>query len=161
MTTGANPEIDFMTRIANLETVCFGGPNPSLAFPYVAGALGSDPILYSYSNGTFAYTSFGTAITMLPASTPAGAYQAQVYGVITTTITTATSWLFKLGFTDDQQAQTPTIATSSTMTAGTAISGSYFFRSNGSAAITFTPSYGGSAPGAGVVAASLVLQRLQ
>jgi hypothetical protein len=159
MSVGANTEIDPSTRLANLEQAVFGGPNPGGVFPLVTGQLGIQPVLYSYSNSAFGYASFGTAITMLPSTAAAGLYQAELYAVITTTITTATSWLFKLGFTDDDQAQTPTIATSSTMTAGAINQAVYTFRSSGTAAITWTPTSASAA--AGVVAVSMILTRLQ
>lgn len=159
MSTGQNAEIDPSVRFANLEQAVFGGPNPLQSFPYLVGSLGVRQIVYSLQNSAFAYTGFGTAVTMLPSTAPAGLYLATAYGVITTTITTATSWLFKLGFTDDDEAQTPTLSTSSTMTAGATQQGSYAFRSNGTAAITYTPTSASAA--AGVIAYSLVLERLQ
>lgn len=115
-------------------------------------------IVAKSSNLALGFASFGTAITLLPATAPAGTYRVSVYAVIVTTITTATSWLFKLGFTDDKQAQTPTASTSSTMTAGTAEQGVYTFRSAGTAAITFTPT--AASADAGVIAYSLVLERI-
>lgn len=118
----------------------------------------NDVLVASSQNSALGFASFGTAITLLPATAPAGTYIATIYAVITTTITTATSWLFTLGFTDDKQAQTPTVCTSSTMTAGAAEQGAYMFRSNGTAAITFTPT--AASAGAGVIAYSVVLQRV-
>ena len=118
----------------------------------------NDVLVASSQNSALGFASFGTAITLLPSTAPAGTYLCNVYAVITTTITTATSWLFTLSFTDDKQAQTPTVCTSSTMTAGAAEQGSYTFRSNGSAAITFTPT--AASAGAGVIAYTVTLQRV-
>lgn len=161
MSTGANSEIDLYTRISNLEIAAFGGPNPLGGFPLVVGGFGNPPIVYtaSVASLTFASGNFNVAVTMLPAAAPAGLYRATAYGVVTTLITGATSWAFKLGFTDDDQAQTPTVCTSSTLTAGTAESGSYTFRSTGATALTFTPT--AASISAGVIAYSFVLERLQ
>ena len=118
----------------------------------------NDILVAASQNSALGFASFGTAITLLPATAPAGTYQINIYGVITTTITTATSWLFTIGYTDDNKAQTPTVCTSSTMTAGAAEFGAYMFRSNGTAAITFTPT--AASAGAGVIAYTVVLQRV-
>lgn len=116
-----------------------------------------DSIVATSSNSALAFGSFGTAITLLPSTAPAGTYTVSVYAVITTTITVATSWLFTLGWTDDAQAQTATVSTSSTMTANANQQGQYVFRSKGGAAITITPT--AASAGAGVIAYSVVLQR--
>src|SRR5277367_6788905 len=113
---------------------------------------GQDLLVAASQNAALGFASFGTAITLLPATAPAGTYEVNIYAVITTTITTATSWLFTLAFTDDKQGQTPTVCTSSTMTAGANEFGAYTFRSNGTAAITFTPT--AVSAGAGVIAYS-------
>lgn len=117
-----------------------------------------DILVASSQNPALGFASFGTAITLLPSGHPAGTYEVNVYAVITTTITTATSWLFPIAFTDDNKAQTPTVSTSSTMTAGTAQFGAYTFRSTGATAITFTPT--AASAGAGVIAYSVTLQRI-
>lgn len=116
-----------------------------------------DTIVATSANSALAFGSFGTAITLLPATAPAGTYTVSVYGVVTTTITGATSWAFVLGYTDDKQAQTATVSTSSTLTAGTNEQGQFFFRSNGTAAVTITPTASGIT--AGVVAYSVAVQR--
>ena len=122
-------------------------------------AQANDVMVASSQNAALGFASFGTAITLLPASTAlAGTYICTIYGVITTTITTATSWLFTIAYTDDKQAQTPTVCTSSTMTAGTVEQGSFMFRSTGATAVTFTPT--AASAGAGVIAYSVVLQRV-
>jgi|ERR1700675_4433593 len=132
-----------------------------------SGVAGGFPNADAPGSGlTFPYTSFGTAITMVnPAPGgaavgifPAGTYEVSVYAVITTTITTATSWSFVLGYTDDQGAKTPTATTSSTMTAGAVQQGTYLFRSTGATALTFTPTSASAA--AGAIAFTVVLQRL-
>lgn len=116
-----------------------------------------DTIVATSQNAALGFASFGTAITLLPATAPAGTYTVSVYGVVTTTITGATSWAFILGYTDDKQAQTATVSTSSTLTAGTSEQGQVFFRSNGTAAITITPT--AASISAGVVAYSVAVQR--
>ena len=122
-------------------------------------ASANDILVASSQNSSFSYTSFGTAITLLTkANAPAGTYICTIYGVVTTTITTATSWSFVLGYTDDAQAQTATVCTSSTMTANATEQGAYMFRSTGAAAITITPTAASAA--AGVIAYSCILQRV-
>lgn len=119
---------------------------------------GQDILVASSQNTALAFGSFGTPITLLPAGAPAGTYEVNIYAVIKTTIVTATTWLFTLAFTDDQQAQTPTVMTSSTLTAGTANFGAYTFRTTGATAITFTPT--AASISAGVIAYSVTLQRI-
>jgi hypothetical protein len=126
---------------------------------------GNDWIVANASTGIpglgtpLGFASFGTAITLLPAGSPAGTYTVTIYGVVTTTIVTATTWSFVLGFTDDKQAQTPTAITSSTLTAGTANQGQYSFRSTGATAITITPT--AASISAGAIQYTVVLQRCQ
>ena len=119
---------------------------------------GNDWILATNANLVFPYTSFGTAITLLPLGHAAGLYSVSIYAVITTTITTATSWLFTLGYTDPKQAQTPTLSTSSTMTAGTIQQATYNLYSTGATALTHTPTSASAA--AGVIAYVVTVQRL-
>lgn len=107
---------------------------------------------------TFTVLAAATAVTLLPANHPAGMYRFSIYGVVTTSITTATSWLFPIGYTDTQGAKTPTAATSSTMTAGAVVQASYHFYSTGVAAITVTPTSTSAA--AGAVAYYISLARL-
>lgn len=118
----------------------------------------NDILVAASVNAALAFGSFGTAVTLLPAGAPAGVYEANIYAVVTTTIVTATTWLFVFGFTDDKQAQTPTVSTSSTLTAGTAQFGAYTFRSTGATAITFTPT--ATSISAGVISYSVTLQRV-
>ena len=119
---------------------------------------GNDWILATQINATFGFASFGTAITLLPKGHAAGMYSVSIYAVITTTITTATSWLFTLAFTDQQQAQTPTAMTSSTLTAGTANQVTYNLQSTGATALTYTPTAASIA--AGVISYVVTVQRL-
>lgn len=121
-----------------------------------------DILLASSVNSALGFAAFNAAvaITLLPSTTPAGLYSASIYAVVTTTFVTNTTWNFTLGFTDDAQAQTPLIVTSATLTAGTAVSNDYIFRSNGTAAITIKPGVTGSAATAGVAAYSITIQRL-
>lgn len=143
-----------MPGIAIVKQGCFDAD--------VANALtsGIPGIVASNSNPavTFTVLAAATAVTLLPVGHTAGTYRVNIYGVVTTTITTATSWLFPLGFTDDQGARTPTAVTSSTMTAGTAIQVSYTLRSTGATALTITPTSTSAA--AGQIAYSVVVERL-
>lgn len=132
----------------------------------VAGGLtlagqGQPAILYATSLTAQAFGVFNTAaaVTMLAASAPAGTYRVSIYLVITTTFVTNTAVTMSIGFTDDDQAQTVT-TTGGALTAGTILQNTYTFRSNGTAAITYTPSKTGSAATAGAAAFSVVLERL-
>lgn len=118
----------------------------------------SGTIVASTTLLTQAATGFGTPITLLATGHPAGTYRIAIYAVVTTTITTATSWLFTLAFTDDKQAQTPTLSTSSTMTAGAVEIGNQLIRSTGATALTYTPT--AASAGAGAVTWSIVVERL-
>jgi len=121
-------------------------------------AMAATPdIVATNANAAASATAFA-AITLLPASHPAGTYRVTTAAVVTTTITVATSWLFTIGYTDDKQAQTPTVSTSSTMTAGATQSGSFMFRSTGATALTVTPT--AASAGAGVVAFSVLVERI-
>jgi len=108
----------------------------------------------------FAVFNAATAVTLLPATTPAGVYEVNIYMVLTTTFVTNTTANITLGYTDDVQAQSPIVVTTSTLTAGTAVFGAYTFRSNGTAAITYTPKVTGSAATAGAATFSIAVQRL-
>jgi hypothetical protein len=121
-----------------------------------------DVLVATTSNAALGFAAFNAAaaVTLLPSTTPAGLYEVNIYGVVTTTFVTNTTWNFSLGFTDDAAAQSPIVLTSSTLTAGTGVFAAYTFRSNGTAAITYTPGKTGSAATAGVVAFSLAVQRL-
>jgi hypothetical protein len=108
----------------------------------------------------FAVFNTGAAATLLPATAPAGTYVIGIYGVLTTAFATNTNWVVTLGWTDDQQAQTLALINSATLTQGTFVQTTAIIRSNGTAAITYTPSKTGSAATAGVVALSLTVQRI-
>jgi hypothetical protein len=128
----------------------------------------SDPLVATSQTGipgagsTLTFAGLGTAITLMPATAPAGTYVFTVYGVCTTTLTgnSVSGFSFVLGFTDDKQAQTPTAATISSATAGAVAQGQYTFRSTGTAAITFTPTSLTGAATAGAIAYTVTLQRL-
>src|SRR5271170_3439191 len=124
----------------------------------------NDIMVASSQNAALAFGKLGTAITLLPATAPAGTYLFTCYGVITTSLSggSVSGFAFVLGFSDDDQAQTPTAATVSQTAAGNACQGSYMFRSNNAtpAAITFTPNYLTGAPTAGKIAYSVILQRV-
>jgi len=124
-------------------------------------AMAATPdIVAANSNPTvgFAVLAAATAVTLLPAGHAAGTYRVNIYGVVTTTITTATSWLFPIGYTDDQGARAPTATTSSTMTAGTVQQVSFTLRSTGATALTITPTATSAA--AGAIAYSVVVERI-
>jgi hypothetical protein len=109
------------------------------------------------------YASFNSAaaVTLLAAGHPAGLYSVTIYAVLTTAFVTNTTWNFSLGFTDDYQAQSPVAFTSSTLTIGTILQGTYQLRSTGATALTYTPGKTGSAATAGAVQFSIIVQRLQ
>lgn len=120
--------------------------------------LGTPLIVAVSSNTNLAFGSFGTPITLVAAAGQAGTYRLTISGTVKTTITTATSWLFTAAYTDDIHSQTPTVSTSSTMTANATETGSITFRSTGTAAITITPTAASS--DAGAIAYYAVLERL-
>jgi hypothetical protein len=127
-------------------------------------AQANDVLVASSQNSGLAFGSLGTAITLLPSTAPLGTYLFTCYGVITVALSggSVSGFAFVLGFSDDYQAQTPTVATVSAVSVGTVAQGSYMFRSNNStpAAITFTPNYLTGAPTAGKIAYSVTLQRM-
>jgi hypothetical protein len=122
----------------------------------------NDILVASSQNSNLLGTALGSAITLLPATAPAGTYLFNCYGVVTTILAgnSVSGFSFVLGFTDDNKAQTPTAATVSAVAAGTGLSGSYLFRSNGTAAITFTPTALTGTPTSGALAYSVTLQRV-
>jgi len=126
----------------------------------VNNALSATPgIVGSLSNAALAFGGFNAAVTIIPAaSLPAGTYRVSVYGVVTTTITTATSWAMALTYTDDQGARTNTITTSSTMTAGAIQGGSSLIRTTGATALAVN--LVAASAGAGVVAYSVLVERV-
>jgi hypothetical protein len=115
------------------------------------------------SGQVMGFGSLGTAITVFPANTfPAGTYIASVYAVCTTALSggSVSGFAFPIGYSDDQGARTPTIATVSAVSAGTVCQGNYTFRALSSAAINFTPNYLTGAPTAGAIAFTFLLQRV-
>lgn len=125
----------------------------------------NDILVASSQNAALGFASIGTAITLLSATNAlnvAGTFIFTCYGVVTTTLAggSVSGFAFVLGFTDDSQAQTPTAATVSAVSAGTAVQGAYAFRSKGGVAITFNPNYLTGAPTSGVIAYSATLQRI-
>ena len=125
-------------------------------------AAANDVLVASSQNSALAFGSIGTQITLLPATAPAGTYLFTCYGVITVALTggSVSGFAFPISYTDDFQAQTPTVATVSATSTGSVCQGSYMFRSNGTAAIKFTPNYLTGQPTAGDIAYSVVLQRI-
>ena len=123
---------------------------------------GQDILVASTSQLLQGFAVFNTAaaVTLLPATAPAGVYEVNIYLVLTTTFVTNTTVNITLGFTDDAAAQAPIVATTSTLTAGAAAFGAYTFRSNGTAAITYTPKVTGTAATAGAATFSIAVQRL-
>lgn len=125
-------------------------------------AAANDILVAASQNAGLAFGSIGTAVTLVPSTAPAGTYLVTCYGVITTALTgnSISGVAFVLGYTDDQGARTPTVATVSAVSAGTVLQGSYTFRSNGTAAITLNPNYLTGAPTSGNLGYSMMLQRI-
>jgi hypothetical protein len=141
--------------------------NVTTAGGITAAGIGQPVIVYSYSASTgFAVFNAAAAVNMQAATAPAGTYRFTLYGVTTTTFVTNTEETIVLGYTDDSAANTVTYTTAA-KTAGTllpplssTVSNSLTFRSNGTAAITWTPAVTGSNATAGVMAISILLERL-
>lgn len=108
----------------------------------------------------FAVFNTAAAVTLLPATTPAGTYRVSAYFVITTTFVTNTTVNISFQWTDAQAAQSLIVATTSTLTAGTSASGTALINSNGTAAITFKPGDTGTAATAGVANWYVTVERL-
>lgn len=122
-----------------------------------ANAANTTGIATTNTNAALAFGSFNAAITLLPAGHTAGTYRVSVGGVVTTTIATATSWAFTLGYTSDQGANTVVASTSATMTAGTNQGGALLVRSTGATALTVTLT--AASASAGVVAYTVLVER--
>jgi len=105
------------------------------------------------------YTTAGTAVTLLPATAPAGTYRVSISAVVTTTFVTATTVGHTIGWTDDQGARTQANALGA-LTAGTNSLVTTVIRSNGTAAVTVTEIATGSNASAGVMALSVTVERL-
>lgn len=128
----------------------------------------NDVLVASATSGTpgvgtalgFAAFNSAAAVTLLPANHPAGTYVVNLYAVLTTAFATNTTWNFSLGWTDDYQAQSPVAFTSSTLTIGTILQGTYLLRSTGATALTWTPGKTGSAATTGAVQYSITVQRI-
>jgi len=105
------------------------------------------------------YTTAGTAVTLLAAGGAAGTYRVTIFAVITTTFVTAANVGHTVGWTDDNGAHTAT-NTLGALTAGTFLSSTNVFRSTGAAAITVTEIAGTSNASAGVMALSVICERL-
>jgi len=141
--------------------------NPSYQGGNAAAGMGDSFIAYSLSASLgFAVFNTAAAVNMLPATAPTGTYRITLYGVITTTFVTNTQDTITFGWTDDQGART-VVYTTAAITAGTllppvssTISNSITVRSNGTAAITYTPNVTGSAATAGVMAVSILVERV-
>lgn len=111
------------------------------------------------SAAAFGIWNTAAAVNLAAASAPAGTYRITLYLVITTTFVTNTAVVATFGWTDDQGART-LVVTGGALTAGTTMIGSQLIRSNGTAAITYTPSVTGSAATAGNASVSAILERL-
>jgi hypothetical protein len=105
------------------------------------------------------YTTAGTAVTLLAAGHPAGTYRVTMYAVITTTFATAANVGHTLGYTDDQGARTQT-NTLGALVAGTTLSSVGNLRSTGATALTVTEIAGTSNATAGVMALSVIVERV-
>ena len=134
---------------------CFDADNMNAVNTALAATPG---IVASLSNAALAFGSFNAAVTLLASGHTAGTYRVSVYGVVTTTIVTATSWALALTFTDDQAARTDTITTNSTMTAGQIQGASSLIRSTGVTALAVN--LVAASASAGVVAYSVLVERV-
>jgi len=140
---------------------------PSIQSSQALVGVGNPLIVYQYSASTgFAVFNTAAAVNMIAATAPAGTYRFTLYGITTTTFVTNTQETITLGWTDDQGART-VVWTTAALTAGTqlppvssTISNSVTFRSNGTAVVSWTPNVTGSAATAGVMAVSILLERL-
>jgi hypothetical protein len=107
----------------------------------------------------FAVFNTAAPVSLLSASAPAGTYEFQLYMATTTAFVTNTEETITLGYTDDAQAQT-SVYTTTAKSIGNILQADYVFRSNGTAAITYTPAVTGSPATAGAAAISIILTRL-
>lgn len=123
----------------------------------------SPNVVASVASTGVGFAAFNTAaaVNLVGATAPAGLYRATVYLLETTTFVTNTTTNVTIGWTDASQAQTNIVTTTSTLTAGTFVSGTVTFQSAGTAAITYTPGKTGSAATGGVASIYVVLERLQ
>lgn len=138
----------------NILNTALGGVNTALAStPGVVANVNNGAVPFGN------YTTAGTSVSLLASTGPAGTYRVSVYAVITTTFTGATAVQHVLGYTDDQGARTVTFALGA-LTAGTFLTSTDTFRSNGTAAITILEQGTVSNATAGAMALSVVLERL-
>ena len=150
----------------NYDNVKWGGPD-GLRIPtevttpnlYLAAAL--FPIVYIFDNAALGFAVFNSAaaVTILPATALTGTYRISFYMVPTTTFATSTEEVITFGWTDDKQAQTA-VFTSSAESAGTITQGDQMIRTVTGTAVTWTPSVTGSAATAGVMAISIVAEKM-
>jgi hypothetical protein len=122
--------------------------------------IGSPVLVYALST-TLGYAVFNSAaaVNMLPTTAPTGTYRISLYMVPTTGFATSTEEVITFGWSDDDTAQTKAF-TSSAQSAGTITTGSQIIRSVTGTAVTYTPSVTGSNATAGVMAISIVVERL-
>jgi hypothetical protein len=124
-------------------------------------AVGQPQIVAIVNNAAIGYAVFNSAaaVNLLPTTAPTGTYRISLYMVPTTTFATSTEEVITFGWTDDDKAQTVAY-TSSAQTAGTITIGSQLVRFVTGTALTYTPSVTGSSATAGVMAVSIVVERL-
>jgi hypothetical protein len=178
VTSGNIPGIGTVNQTAGsdtLITVVFDGllntwAVMSIAFQSVSIA---QPQLVAVvnANSGFAVFNSAAAVTLLPATAPAGIYRLTAQLVITTSFVTNTEVVMTFAWTDADQA-TSLVLTTAAKTAGTylpataggsitaLVPNSQTFYSTGAAAITYTPSVSGSAATAGAAQVSIVLERI-
>jgi hypothetical protein len=123
--------------------------------------LGGSLIVYQLNNASLGFAAFNTAaaVNMLPTTVPTGTYRISMYMVPTTTFATSTEEVITFGWTDDKQAQTLAV-TSSAESAGTITVASQLIRVVTGTAVTYTPSVTGSSATAGVMAISILVERV-
>lgn len=162
-----NPFLTYRGQGGNVLFQIGSGGNPAVQGGVSMAGIGDTFIVYSLSASLgFAVFNTAAAVNMLPATAPAGTYRITLYGITTTTFVTNTQETITFGWTDDQGART-VVYTTAALTAGTqlpplssTISNSLTFRSNGTAAVTYTPAVTGSAATAGAMAVSILVERL-
>lgn len=160
-----NPFLTYTGQGGNILFQINSAGSPSVQGGQNTAGIGDSFIVYSLSTSLgFAVFNTGAAVNMLPATAPAGTYRISLYGVTTTAFVTNTEETITFGWTDDDQAQTIVITTTAkaagTITPATTAVNSWMIRSNGTAAVTYTPAVTGSNATAGVMAVSILVERL-
>jgi hypothetical protein len=148
-------------------------PGQTYSGAWDSSAQSQTPGIVASVNASLPYSVFNSAalVNLVPSTAPAGLYRLTVAMVITTSFVTNTEVVLTFGWTDADQASTLTLTTAA-KTAGTYLPASLggsitsmannelVFYSNGTAAITYTPSVTGTAATAGVAQLNITIERL-